>query len=246
MKKLIYICMVLVVGCSSEDAIDCFQTAGTLKTIEVNTASFTKILVNRDIELYLRQGSETKVEIESGENLLNDIKAVVINDELQLTNNNTCNYVRDYGITKIFVTAPNIVEIRSSSQFDVNSVDTLNFPSLKLISENFNVDAFAIGDFRLNVNLNQLTIASNKLSTFYISGTVENLNVGFYAGDGRFEGGNLIAQNIALFHRGSNDMIVNPQQTITGEIRSTGNVIALNRPPVVNVESFYTGSLIFD
>ena len=42
------------------------------------------------------------------------------------------------------------------------------------------------------------------------------------------------------------DMIVNPQQSISGELRSTGNVIAKNRPPIVEVEEFYTGRLIFD
>lgn len=40
-------------------------------------------------------------------------------------------------------------------------------------------------------------------------------------------------------------MIVNPIQQITGEIRSSGNVIAINRPPIVNVKEFYTGKLIF-
>ncbi|NND51504.1 MAG: DUF2807 domain-containing protein, partial [Flavobacteriaceae bacterium] len=85
----------------------------------------------------------------------------------------------------------------------------------------------------------------NNISTFYISGQTENLNVGFFAGAGRFEGSDLIAQNVQVFHRGSNDIIVNPQQSLVGELRSTGNLIALNEPPIVNVQQFYTGQLIF-
>ena len=70
--------------------------------------------------------------------------------------------------------------------------------------------------------------------------------VGFFAGSGRFEGENLVAQNIEVNHRGSNNMIVNPIQSLTGELRGTGNVIAVNEPPIVDVERIYTGQLIFD
>jgi hypothetical protein len=55
-----------------------------------------------------------------------------------------------------------------------------------------------------------------------------------------------MAQNIDIFQRSSNDMIVNPQQTLTGEIRSTGDVILVNTPPIIEVEEFYTGQLIFE
>lgn len=246
MRKINYIFLLLLIACSGENVNDCVQTAGKIVQQEVNTVSFTKILVNRNIELVLSQGSQTEVVIETGENLLNDIEAVVVGNELQLTNNNTCNYVRDYGITKVYITAPDITEIRSSSQFDVSSAGILSYDSLHLISEDFNIETFAVGDFKLQLAVEELKITSNKLATFYMSGHTENLHVGFYGGAGRFEGANLIAQEVSVFHRGSNDMIINPQQSLTGEIRSTGNVIAVNQPPIVAVEEFYTGRLIFN
>ena len=84
------------------------------------------------------------------------------------------------------------------------------------------------------------------MSLFYLSGEVENLNINFANGDSRFEGENLIAQNVSVFHRGTNDMIVNPQQSITGSILSTGNVISVNQPPIVDVEEVFNGRLIFE
>jgi len=248
MKKLVYILLsALIFTCSSEDANDCFQTSGNIVQQEVIVPNFSKILVNREVELIIKEGLETKVVIETGKNLLNDVTAKVIGDELQIIDNNICNYVRDYGITKVFVTAPNITEIRNSSQYTVSSNGLLNYNAIKLISENFlESEAFAVGDFRLQINSNKLSITSNNIASFYISGQVNNLYVGFFAGAGRFEGENLIAQNVDILHRGSNDMIVNPQQSITGELRSTGNVIAKIVPPTVNVEQFYTGRLIFE
>ena len=248
MKKLLYILtLALVFSCNSEDAGGCFQTSGSIIQQEIIVDAFTKILVNRDVELILKEGVEYEVIIETGKNLLNDVEALIVDDELQLTDHNTCNYVRDYGITKIYVTAPNITEIRSSTQYDVSSNGILKFNSLTLISEDFNdPGSFTVGDFRLAVNLTTLRIVTNNISSFYITGQTENLNIGFFAGAGRFEGENLIAQNVNIFHRGSNDMIVNPQQSLEGELRSTGNLISVNQPPIVDVEQFYTGQLIFE
>lgn len=247
MKKIICIFLLLVFACSSENANDCFQTTGSTIQQEISVDNFTKILVNRNVQLILNQGPETNVIVETGDNLINDIEVVVVEDELKLTDNNTCNYVRDYKPTKVFVTAPNIREIRNSSQFEVASEGVLNYTTLKLISENFNnVDEFAVGDFRLNVDNETLSITTNNISSLYISGEVTNLSIGFYGGAGRFEGAGLNAQNISIFHRGSNDIIVNPLLSITGEIRSTGDVISINTPPIVEVEEFYTGKLLFN
>ncbi|MEZ4795615.1 MAG: head GIN domain-containing protein [Flavobacteriaceae bacterium] len=248
MKKIIYILsLLLIVACNSEDVFDCFQTEGNLVQQEIIVEAFERILVNRDVELIVKEGTEYKVVIETGDNLLNDIDVVVIGNQLQLSDNNTCNYVRDYGITKIYVTAPNLTEIRHSSQYDVSSEGVLTYPNLRIISEDFfEPENFTVGDFRLQVEVDKLNAVANNISSFYISGTVNNLIIGFFSGAGRFEGENLIAQNIEVFHRGSNDMIVNPQMSLSGELRGTGNLISVNQPPMVNVQQFYTGALIFE
>lgn len=247
MKKIIYLLVFLVFACNSEDANDCFQTSGTIVQKDVDVVGFERILVNRDIELIITEAPEYKVTIETGENLINDVEVGVIGNRLVLTDNNNCNYIRDYGITKIYVEAPNLTEIRTSSQYEVSSNGILTYPTLGLISEDFNeaVD-FTVGDFRLSINSESLDITSNNISSFYIDGEVDDLFVGFFSGSGRFEGENLIAQNVDVNHRGSNDMIVNPQSSLTGILRGTGNAISVNEPPIVDVERIYTGQLFFD
>jgi hypothetical protein len=247
MKKLIYIlCAIVLLACDSESASDCFQTSGPIIQKEIAVPSFEKILVNRDIELIIKEGSEYELIMETGENLINDIEALVSSNELILTDTNSCNYVRDYGITKIYVTAPNVTTIRSSTQYDISSDGILNFPNITLVCEDFNAPgSFTVGDFRIQANSASLSVVSNNISSFYISGQVVDLFIGFYSGAGRFEGENLEAQNIDVYHRGSNDMVVNPQQSLTGELRGTGDLISLNSPPIVEIEQLYTGQLIF-
>jgi hypothetical protein len=247
MKKQIFIFVLVLFTCSSEDANNCFQTSGDIVQKEIEVSSFNKILVNRDIELIIKESPHYSVVIETGENLINDVEVKVIENQIILTDNNSCNYVRDYGITKIYIETPSLIEIRTSSQYDVSSDGILNFESLMLLSEDYNGNSeFTVGDFRLNINSEDLSIASNNLSFFYLEGSVTHLFVGFYSGSGRFEGENLVAQNVVVYHRGTNDMVVNPILSLAGELRGTGNLISVNEPSVVDVERFYTGNLIFD
>lgn len=248
MKKIIYIIYaLLLVSCDSENAGDCFQRTGDIVTKEVEVPDFTRILVLPNVELVLKEGPETTVLIQSGDNLIDEVTAKVDDNRLILEDTNDCNFVRDFNQTKVFVTAPNITQIRSATQFDISSDGVLTYPSIGLLAEDFNEDndGNLTGTFHLQVNSNSVRIIANSIASFFISGQVEDLYVGFFSGTGRFEGADLIANEVDVFHRGTNKMIVNPQQSITGEIRSTGDVIAVNRPPSIEVEEFFTGRLLF-
>lgn len=247
MKKIGYILLTLILlSCNGDKAPDCFQNAGDIIQQEFVVPTFNTITVFERIELIVTDEPIQNVIVESGEYLMNDIKVNVVDGRLILKNENACNLTRDYGITKIYVSAPNITEIRNSSGLAVTSNGILNYPELVLVSEDFNEeDTFHTdGDFQMQVNCEYLQVVTNNLSKVFISGTVTDLFIGFYSGDSRFEGANLVAQNIEIFQRSSNDMILNPQQSLIGEIRSTGDVILLNEPTFLDVEVFYTGQLI--
>ncbi len=247
MKKLFYIiAMILVSACDTENAPDCFQRTGNIVRIEVDVPDFTRILVNPNVELVIKDDDEISVVIETGDNLLDEVSAVVKEDRLELNDTNDCAFFRDFNQTKIFVSAPNITEIRSATQFDISSDGILNYPSLNLFSEDFFENTGnTTGTFHLEVNSGTLKVLGNNIGSFFIEGIVNTLDVNFASGTGRFEGGDLIAENVRIFHRGTNKIIVNPQDALRGEIRSTGDVISVNRPPIVEVEQFFTGKLIF-
>lgn len=239
--------LVLLFSCNGENVPDCFQNAGNIVQQEFTLNVFDKITVFERVELIIKDETEQKVVVETGEYLLNDIEVSVEDGRLIIRNNNTCNLTRDYGITKVYVSSPNLTEIRQSSGLTISSDGALNYDSIVLLSEDFNAseEFHTNGNFNLEINSETVRITTNDNSSVFLSGAVTNINIGFFSGDGRFEGANLIAQNINVFHRGSNDMIINPQQSLTGEIRSTGDVISLNQPSTLDVEEFYTGQLIF-
>ncbi|WP_299888936.1 head GIN domain-containing protein [uncultured Lacinutrix sp.] len=248
MKKLLYIFTVLtLVGCDSENAPDCFQNTGDIIQKEFTVGAFTKITAFKNVELIVTDDTTQSVVVETGENLLNDVKVTVENGRLLLKDENGCNLTRDYGITKIYVSASNITEIRNSSQFTVRSNGVLNYSDLKLISEDDSSSDFGnVGIFDVEVNANSLFVVINNLTTTYVSGTVNNLKVNHASGDGRFEGRNLIAQNADIYHRGTNDIIINPQVSLEAELVSTGDVIVVNTPPTLDIQEEFTGRVIFE
>jgi|TARA_B110000091_G_scaffold214113_1_gene265865 hypothetical protein len=248
MKNFFKYCFVLCIfySCNSEDASNCFQTAGTTIQQEFDVATFNKIIINERIELIIKQGVDQQVIVETGENLMNDIKVSIENNTLVLTDDNTCNFVRDYGNTKIFVTSPNLISIRNSSELAVRSDGILTYPTLLIVADDFESDYLNVGDFYLTLNNTTLNVTSNGISNFYIDGQTTNLTVGFFAGDSRFEGENLIASNVNITHKSSNNMLVNPQVSISGDIYSLGDVITFNNPATVDVTEHYQGKLLFN
>ena len=249
MKKIIvFLSLISLLSCDSEEGLNCFQAAGDIKQTEFEVADFTTIIVEERVQLIIKQGTEQKVIIETGENLLNDIEVSVKDGVLTIINDNGCNLVREYNITKALITSPNIERIRNASGYEIQSDGVLSFPSLSLISEDLEEeDAFhKDGDFRMQLDVDQLEITANGLSNYFLSGAVNNADINLLEGDARFEGRNLIIQNLDIYHRGTNKVIVNPQQTLRGQVLSTGDLISVNRPPIVEVEELYKGKLIFE
>lgn len=248
MKKLIFTYLVMfLVSCNGDNVPDCFQNTGDVVREEVIVANFTKITVFPNVQLIIKQGDIIKVEVETGEFLRNEVSATVEEDRLLLRDDNDCNLVRGYGLTKVYVTAPNIKEIRSSTGFPISSDGILEYPSLTLFSESFNEPEAenTSGEFNLELASESISIVSNGISYFQLKGNTVNFNITFAAGDSRLEAGKLISENITLNHRGTNDMQINPQQSLKGVIRGTGDVVSFTRPPQIDVEQLYKGKLIF-
>ncbi len=248
-KKYFILALICVAffGCDSESVSDCFQASGDIIQEEITLESFSKITVFENVKLILKEGDEQKVTLETGENLRNDISLEVSDDRLVVTNNNSCNFVRDYELTIVYVTSPNISELRSSTGYPIESDGVLNYDSLSLLSESYgDEDADTTdGEFDLEVNATSVSVVANGLAYFQLTGEVENLSISFYADDSRIEAETLIAQNVSITHRGSNDMLVYPVQSLSGTITGTGDVVSYNVPTTVSVEELYTGELIY-
>jgi hypothetical protein len=236
--------MVLATSCGISE--DCFKGNGNQVIQLFPLENFTKIKVYDGIGLVIKEGANYEVKVITSDNILDNLEVKLEGNTLVVKDNSTCNIARDYGLTTVYVTAPNITEIHSKTDQDIRSDGVLNYSDLKLISIDLS-DGAGTGDFRLSLNTINLYVESNNVSNFYLTGQSQNLHVFFSWGNGIFYGENLIVNIITIYHRGSNNIFLFPINSIEGNIYATGNVVLKNNPIVSpNVIQHFTGRLILD
>ena len=251
MRNLFLIALLVLTACGSDNVGDCFEGEGDPVEITYDLPEFTKLRSETDVIVYIKQGPEQKVVLKTGENMVSDAVIEALDGGiLRLKNAKRCNLFRDYQNFVVYVTTPNLTEIRNASGEAIYSDGVLNFPDLRLSSDTI----FEIGDtppkksgnFYLDLESNRVEVRANGKSVFYLKGTANNLTASFFNEAPRLEARDLIAQNVTVNQTSANKMIVNPQASIKGTIFGTGDVISVNRPAVVEVEEKYTGRLIFE
>jgi hypothetical protein len=236
--------MVLATSCGISE--DCFKGNGNQVIQLFPLENFTKIKVYDGVGLVIKEGTNYEVKVITSNNILDNLEVKLEGNMLVVKDNSTCNIARDYGLTTVYVTAPNITEIHSKTDQDIRSDGVLNYSDLKLISIDLS-DGAGTGDFRLSLNTINLYLESNNVSNFYLTGQSQNLHVFFSWGNGIFYGENLIVNIITIYHRGSNNIFLFPINSIEGNIYATGNVVLKNNPIVSpNVIQHFTGRLILD
>ncbi|MGY5849967.1 head GIN domain-containing protein [Salegentibacter sp. F14] len=250
MKKHFLVCLFFLVlfSCDSEDAPDCIQATGKIISHEFEVADFEEINVFDDVRLFIKQGSEHRVMVETGNNLFGGVTTEVKDNRLLIRNENQCNFIRDYGTVSVTVTTPTLTWLQNSSHQPIESIGILKFQNIWLRSLNQERDpeVYTNGDFILELEVKSLRITNDNVSNYFLSGRADNMDLFFAAGDGRLEAENLVTGHIDLMHRGTNKLIVNPMESIKGDIFGFGDVIAKNKPPEVQVKEHYTGRLIFE
>jgi len=243
MKRVFLI--VIVVFFISSCKKECHEEAGTIQTQEVAVSEFHSLIANEGIALIIKEEATRKVLIETGENRFKHVTAIVKEGVLELKANAACPLMPSLEPVKIYVSTPNLIRLRNSSEYTVHSDGVLRFPHLRLFSENYQNDYTNFGGFDVQIENDKIQVVSNGLSIIKIKGTTSHLELSYHAGIGLFKGSELVAENVRVYHKGENKLEVNPQVSLSGDLYSTGNLISYNRPENVSVTEHFKGKLIF-
>ncbi|MEM9388864.1 MAG: head GIN domain-containing protein [Bacteroidota bacterium] len=241
MRKLLFIVVIAVCyGCNDPDAPDCLRKAGDLITFNTELEEFNEIEVNDEFTVLIQTSAERSISITAGENLLPNIRFEIVDGKLVLSDGNGCSWVRDYNFPTVIITTPELIRIRQNGGGVIRSQGVLTFENLALRSEE------RTGDFELEIQNEEVSIVNNDLTNFTLYGSTDRLDIFFASGDGRLDGSDLVAKEVEIFQRGTNDMVVHATESLTGRIISNGNVIYTKTiPPVVDVSLEGSGNLIF-
>jgi len=188
------------------------------------------------IELEIKQGTEYKVELTAGKNLLDNISSVNNNGVLTLINNNRCNFVRGYKKNILFtITVPKIDTVENRGVGTIRFAEGFKQDTIFLLAENS-------GDTYLNGTFKLLKTGSHGNGDIYINGTCDNLFVYTY-GTNSFRGENLTVNKFIFIETISiGDVRVNAPENgiLQCRIWRAGNIYYKGNPAVV--EDYSDGS----
>jgi len=217
--------------------LDCFKSNGHEITEIRATGSFNTVKVNNKIDLNCFMGNEYKVEVIAGEHIIGNISTKVTDGQLNLENNNTCNFVRGYKKTVIVnVTAPFFKLVFN------DGVGTVRF------AENFTQDTLIVragnsGDIHVNGKFNEIRTSSHGNGDIYLNGSTNSLYV-YTKGTNFLKAEKLSVKNYAFIETLSiGDCYLNADglQKLEFNIWSNGNIYYTGIPGEIKDLSNHTG-----
>lgn len=244
--SILFFFVLLLFGCDSESAWDCVQTPGTGIEFEESVGDFHSVVVQDHIDLVVIQDTLLRIKVATRKNLVHGIRISNLDGILYLEEKSSCNTLKERSYTTVYLYAPELQSIRNASTGTVSTEEVWVQDKIGLISENhLEASYYNNGVFNMHLEVEDLSVLANGNSLFKLKGTAEKATISFYSGTARLEAETMHIQEVEIYHRGANHMLLYPVQAIRGEILNTGDVRAYNKPPVVEVEELYKGALIF-
>lgn len=154
--------------------MDCFKSNGTEITDSRTPGQFKIIKTYDKIDLNITKGSEFKVEVVAGKNVIKNIKTKVADGILTIDNNNKCNFVRGYKRkVTVNVTSPYLVRVENHGVGTTTFSESYAQDTIQLLAENS-------GDIILHGTFNQVRTSSHGNGDIYLNGSCNSLYVYTY------------------------------------------------------------------
>lgn len=239
-RRIIYLFIFIsFFSCKKGHWGDCFMGTGDVKTENRTLNSFTEVELYDNINVILIEGTENKVEIEAGENLIPGITTNVSGGKLKIENTNTCNFMRSYKIPiNVYLTYNSLRTFTHYGGGKITCQDTLRNNFYEFIQW------FGSGNFELKINNDTLKLGFHTGSgNADIYGKTKELSL-YSAGNSIFRCGNLLADKVYINQSSTGDFTVNAISELYVQIYNYGDVFYYGNPALLDQQFHGTGQLI--
>ncbi|HKI89073.1 MAG TPA: head GIN domain-containing protein [Draconibacterium sp.] len=196
-------------------------------------SSFDKIKVSRGMNVYISQGSETKVMVKADENLLDIIRTEVDNHTLKIT---TTENIRRATSKRVDVTMPEISGITAVAGSNAFSENVLRSKSLE-------INGSAGSNIKLEVDAGKINTSASAGSNIKLGGKVRS-----FTGKAS-SGANIKAEELkavqcnARTSSGAN-LWITVSDELEAHASSGGNIIYYGQPKTIDTESSSGGNIV--
>lgn len=244
MKLAIYVfsSLFLVLSCTKADNRRCFKSAGEESEKVIELDPFDKLYLREKIRYVLVQDTVEKIVLKGGKNLLNFIETNIIDGRLEVSNENTCAFLRSF---KHKVTAEihfkELINIHFEGTEPLTNQGTLQLNWLTLLIR----DGAGSVDLSMNADMVFATI-SHGWGDFKFSGQVNHANLNVRSNGFCDTYGLQVADSLTVVSMTEGTLKVNAANAqFKAEINGGGDIWYIGQPngtPKLN--RYGTGQLI--
>lgn len=245
MMRLFFLCSFafVVFSCEKAENRQCFKTAGDPSERVVIPPSFNKLKINEHVIVVLVQDSVEKIVLTGGKNLLNFIDVEMIDGVLEISNSNTCNFLRSY---KKKVTAE--IHFKSLINLHFEGTETLSNKGLLYMDWLTLLIRDGAGPVNLNVNaeLIDATVAHG-WGDFTLTGStgkaIFNVNSNGYCDTYGLQ----VTDSITVVSNTQGSLKVNANGIkLKAQTETNGNIYYKGVPSIIEFNRYGAGDLIDD
>jgi hypothetical protein len=219
----LFLAGILCFACT-EDITDCSRRNGPFAEEILELPPISSLEAWDGLNIILHQANEQQVIVKGGKNVLSNIQLEVKEGMLIVRDENRCDWSRSYEERQVHLYLPKVDSIFQNGYGLISSADTLNLDKLQIEAR------IGSGEIDLLVSANKVNVISSRYGTIALGGKVNKLLVQYLSNNAIFDGRNLIAENIEIFHKSNNAFHLQPHNTLSGKLLWRGNVY-LYHPP---------------
>ncbi|MCF6170773.1 MAG: DUF2807 domain-containing protein [Bacteroidales bacterium] len=230
----------LLHSCEKGSAFDCFKNTGAVISEDREVADFNRILLRHNINLHLRQAGKNKITVKTGSKLIKKIKTTVNGDgQLEIRNNNSCNWVRSYDTPiDVYLDFVKLEAVEYRSTGDIFAAGVPSFDTLRIEV----LEGAGRIDFEVNAHVVYCNLTYGT-ADIVLKG---NCDIAYYfaAGFGRIDNRDLSSKFVYVNNKSSNDLFLQATVELGATIENIGNIYYAGNPPAVFLDKIGDGDLI--
>lgn len=207
----------LLLSCQKERLNNCFTSTGNEIIEERYFSDFQDIYLESRMEVELVQDTFYKVEIIGGENILSGIKVRKDENELRLSSNNSCNFLRDLSKDVLVkISSPKFKRIENNSGGNIFSKKTITADTLDLIIN-------SSGNITLFTDAQHIFVRMENIGDVELNGKVIVSEI-YNNGNGFYKAENLQSAFTYITTNSTGDSFLNAEIEMGYKIAGVGNI----------------------
>ena len=228
--------LVFMLSCRKENMKDCIKSTGDVITETRLFSPIDTILVQNNINLYLRYDSVESIIVEAGKNLMPFIETSIENKKLILSNKNKCNFMRNYE-TPIHVTVsiPDIKYIQLTGSANINSMNKLTLTKSIIVNS-------GIGDINLDLEGGHILTQIYGSGGINLTGKAAVLEI-YSTGNCFMHCENLMTGYAFIYSNTTGNIYVHAEKELGATIVGSGDVFYSGNPELKNIKISGKGRL---